>query len=354
VFDEHLKIYWPRTAGGTDYVLSTKDLQAPGVCLRRPALCREIIAKRHLIIGASGQVGGALIEKLGVNACFGTYSTSPVAHSIHFCMSAAAQDSTLIANLLTATRPDVTYICAAKTWVDGCEKDTIATRMVNTHAPVHIARMASSLGSKIVFFSTDYVFDGKAGPYNEDDIPSPINVYGESKLEAERAILDVNKDALIIRTTVVYGPEQLGKNFVYQLISKLKANESFACLTDQFSTPTYNRDLIEMVVELVEKNYSGIFNCVGTEVMSRYEFAQQIANVLSLDTKLIRKTTTPELERQARSGGRTLAARGLRLGLYTNKADAVLENYEPRSVLESLKHWLTNQRGKRLDQLPEK
>lgn len=329
--------------------MSTKDLDAPGVCTRRPSLCREIVVKRHLIIGAAGQVGGALIEKLGFNVCFGTYATSAIAHCTQFCMHAAAHDHSLIANLLTAARPNVIHICAAKTWVDGCERDAATTHMVNAHVPSLIAKMASPLGSKIVFFSTDYVFDGTAGPYTEDAEPSPVNVYGQSKLEAERAVLDVDRDALIIRTTVVYGPEQLGKNFVYQLISKLKANEPFSCLTDQYSTPTYNRDLAEMVVRLVQKDCCGIFNCVGTEVMSRYDFAQQIANVLSLDAKLIQKTSTPELERQACSEGHPLAARGLRLGLCTNKAAAVLGNHVSRSVRDSLEHWINNQRGKCLD-----
>ena len=110
----------------------------------------------------------------------------------------------------------------------------------------------------------------------------PVEVYGESKTEAERAFLDVAGDSLIIRTTIVYGPEELGKNFAHQLVSKLTSNEPFKCLVDQYSKPTYNRDLAEMVVGFVEKNCCGIFNCVGAEMMSSFEFAQQIVCALSL------------------------------------------------------------------------
>ena len=113
--------------------------------------------------------------------------------------------------------------------------------------------MAKSVGAKVVFFSTDYVFDGCAGPYDEDAKTSPINVYGQSKLDAEKSVISEDETALVIRSTVVYGPEELGKNFVYQLASKLRTGEKFACLDDQFSTPTYSRDLAKMVTRLVAK-----------------------------------------------------------------------------------------------------
>ena len=208
--------------------------------------------------------------------------------------------------------------------------------------------MASQLGSKVVFFSTDYVFDGSAGPYAESAEVNPVNTYGKSKLEAENAVLEADRNALVIRTTVVYGPEKLGKNFAYQLVSKLISNGAFECLTDQFSTPTYNRDLAEMVVRLVEKNCCGVFNCVGAEMMSRYEFAHRIACAVGLDVSLLRPKTTLQLENQACSEGRKLAKRGLRLGLCAQKVLGTIDGFKPRSVTESLKHWLQNQRGKPL------
>lgn len=348
MFDENLDIFWPQTAGRTEYVMSPKDSRAPSLSVRRPSLSRQIEFQRNLIIGASGQVGGALIERLGLSTCFGTFSTGAVPHATQFCMREAAEDSRLISDLLTATKPHVVYICAAKTWVDGCEQDEVTTRSINTHAPTLLAKLASQLGSKIVFFSTDYVFDGLAGPYAENDKVNPINVYGKSKLDAENALLDVDINALIIRTTIVYGPEQLGKNFAYQLVSKVKSCESFECLTDQYSTPTYNRDLAEMVVGLVEKKCCGIFNCVGTEMLSRYEFAQQIARALGLDISLIRKKTTQQLQTEAQKEGRNLAGRGLQLGLCAQKALVALDHFKPRSVKESLTHWLENQRGKHI------
>ena len=314
--------------------MGLKDSHAPSLDFRLPSFPREISVRRNLIIGASGQVGGALIERLGLSACFGTYSTFAIPHATQFCMREAAEDSTLISDLLTATRPHVVYICAAKTWVDGCERDEFTAYLVNTQAPTLLAKMASQLGSKVVFFSTDYVFDGSAGPYTENANANPVNAYGKSKLDAENAVLDADGNALVIRTTIVYGPENLGKNFAYQLASKLTSNECFECLTDQFSTPTYNRDLAEMVVRLVQKNCCGVFNCVGTETMSRYEFACKLAGALGLDTSLLRSKTTKQLENEACSEGRRMAKRGLKLGLCTQKVLGAIDQFKPRTVAE--------------------
>lgn len=328
--------------------MSSKDLLAPTLRQRRPEICREITLKRNLIIGATGQVGGALIENLGANTCFGTFSSSPAHHMVQYSLNEAVQDPNLTAALLTATRPDVVYICAAYTWVDGCENEHINCRLINTTAPTLIAKMAASMGSKVVFFSTDYVFDGTGGPYVETAAICPVNVYGESKAAAEEAILGASEDALVIRTTIVYGPDEHGKNFAYQVLSKLYANDPVSCLTDQFSTPTYNRDLAEMTVNLVEANCTGVYNCVGPETMSRYEFARQLAEALDLNQSLLRKATTAELESQALSEGRTLAKRGSKLGLNIDKAAVALGRFKPRTVKESLEHWYENERGKSL------
>ena len=114
-----------------------------------------------------------------------------------------------------------------------------------------------------------FLYDRTVGPYSETAGICPLNVYGESKAAAEEAILSAHKDALVIRTTIVYEPEEHGKNFAYQLLSTLNANASVSCRTDQFSTPTYNRDLAEMTVGLVEKNCTGLYNYAGPETMSR-------------------------------------------------------------------------------------
>merc|ERR1719201_2497446 len=139
---------------------------------------------------------------------------------VHFDMGTAASGHWSLKRLLEMCYPDIVCICAGWTWVDGCERDPDRAMLLNCHGPAAVARAAKAVGAKVVYFSSDYVFDGKAtaAGYSEDDTPSPINAYGRSKLEGERAVLRACPDALVIRTAVVYGPEAYtGRNFVYQL-----------------------------------------------------------------------------------------------------------------------------------------
>ena len=347
-FDRNLSIYWPKTAGATNYIMSAKDLAAPQLIIRRPHLSRALPTGRCLVLGVSGQVGNALVEELGTLNCFGTYSTSAVSNATELSFHKIASDPDMMAQLLTSTKPDVVYICAAKTWVDGCESQVRDAEIVNQEVPALITKIAKAFGTKVVFFSTDYVFDGTAGPYHEDAETSPLNVYGKSKLEAEKAIMSIDTSALIIRTTIVYGPEELGKNFVYQFVSKLLAGEKCACLDDQYSTPTYNRDLAQMVTQLVSRGCSGVYNCTGTEVMSRFEFAMKVTRSLNLDDSLLERVSTENLEAQALKAGKRLAKRGLKLGLRVGKALRDLGDFKLRTVEESMCDWLERPFGKLL------
>jgi dTDP-4-dehydrorhamnose reductase len=151
----------------------------------------------------------------------------------------------------------------------------------------------------MVFFSSDYVFDGVNGPYSEDDATHPISVYGETKLAAESFIRKILDDFLIIRTTIVYGCEELGKNFCYRLINTLKSGQRIRVPTDQIGTPTYAHNLSEVVIDLIENNRSGIYNVVGCDVADRYEFAKRVCAVFGLNEKLLIPVTTSELNQKA-------------------------------------------------------
>ena len=173
-----------------------------------------------------------------------------------------------------------------------------------------------------------------------------MDVYGKSKCAAEEKIRNENPHALIIRTTIVYGPEDLGKNFVYQLSERLSKNERMSCVSDQFSTPTYNRDSVKMASSLVDARCSGIYNCVGQELMSRYEFALKIARALGFDENLIDAVTTAELQIKLRGSGQSIAARGMKLGLRVRKTLDTIPNLKLNSVEDSLEDWLRHPRGK--------
>ena len=250
------------------------------------------------------------------------------------------KDPTACSELIFSLRPQVIYICAAYTWVDGCEHDELKAFNINSFAPKQLAEEAQKVGAKVVYFSSDYIFDGSDGPYHESCSPNPINVYGRSKYEGEKLVLEACPEALILRTTIVYGPEEQGKNFVYQLVDSLQQGKEFWCAEDQIGTPTYNRDLVRMTLGLLRVNAKGVYNCVGKEVFDRYSFACECAAFLGYSVTLIKSLKTSLDVEQVK------AKRGLKLGLTMKKTMKVLEQKDhPRSVQENLTDWMKRQRG---------
>ena len=249
-------------------------------------------------------------------------------------------DPKACSELISSVRPNIIYICAAYTWVDGCEMNEQKSFNINSFAPGRIAEEAQKLGVKVVYFSSDYIFDGTNGPYQESCLPNPINIYGRSKYEGEKLVLSACPEALILRTTIVYGPEEQGKNFIYQLVDSLQKGKEFLCAKDQIGTPTYNRDLVRMAIGLVEANAKGIYNCVGEEAFDRYSFACKCAMLLGYDVKLIKAVRTSEIVWEGK------AKRGLKLGLNMNKTLKFLEKkYHPNSLQKNLEDWMKRQRG---------
>ena len=195
---------------------------------------------------------------------------------------------------------------------------------------------ASRAKARTVYFSTEYVFDGADGPYDEDHRPNPLSVYGKSKLAGEQAVLDADPRALVLRTTVVYGPEEQGKNFVYRLVASLKSGTEILVPIDQLSSPTYNRDLAAAAAKLAKKRVTGIVNAAGPEVISRVEFAQRIAAMLELDPALIRAVETSEF-------GPASAPRPLQAGLKIDRLRG--HSIAPRNLEDAIEDWYAHPRG---------
>lgn len=354
-FDPLFNVQWPVPKGVTP-VMSPKDTAAPILSVRRPALATATPRGRILVVGASGQVGSALLEAFGERNCIGTYCGSPVPGMVHFDLAKAAMNPQLAVDLLQTVYPTCVCICAGFTWVDGCESKPAHANFMNCAGPAAVAKAAKELGVKTVWYSTDYVFDGlteggkKAGPYSEDAKPSPLNIYGSSKLAGEAAVLDADPEALVIRTNVVYGPESAGKNFIYQLCRKLQAREGMSVPVDQIGTPTYNRDLADATKALVEAGASGVVNVGGSESLGRLAFAEAACAALNdlrkgevtavLDPKLLTGVTT--------SNAGQAAKRPLTSGLTLDKAYSLIPGWKPRTVKEALAHWMANPRGKPL------
>ncbi|HOW43018.1 MAG TPA: SDR family oxidoreductase [Candidatus Omnitrophota bacterium] len=236
------------------------------------------------------------------------------------------RDRACLERLFEREQPDIVLLCAALTNVDYCETHQQEAYAVNVAGPQIVAGLCADK-AKLVFFSSDYVFDGKAGPYSEEDQPAPVDYYGQCKLEAEELIRRLVKRYLIIRTTVVYGNESAGKNFACSLVSMLARGESRRVPRDQIGNPTYGLNLARIVEELVRADCRGIFNVVGADLIDRYRFALEICSVFGLNKDLIIPVTTADFKQPAQ--------RPLKAGLRTEKVRAAVSE-KPMGVREGL------------------
>lgn len=215
-------------------------------------------------------------------------------------------------------RPQVIINAAAYTDVDGCEIHKDKAWAINVGGVKNLVTLCKEENIKLIQFSTDYIFDGKNGPYSEDDPPDPINFYGETKLESEKIIKESGVDFLIIRTNVLYGfGENVKPNFLLWLLERLSQNEKIQIVTDQFNNPTLADNLSLCILETVKKDLSGIYHLAGSEYLSRYDFAIKVADKFNFDKNNILPTKTELLQQKAK--------RPYRGGLKIDKAQNILE-----------------------------
>ncbi len=283
-----------------------------------------------LIIGIAGQLGGALARRLGGDVVGTAYRTEAPG-ALPFDLAEAARHPEVARDLLEHVRPRAVFIAAGFTWVDGCEREPERAELANRDGPAAVAAAARAVGARTIHYSTEYVFDGAAGPYGEADPARPLSVYGRSKLAGEEAVLAEDPRALVIRTTVVYGPEQQGKNFAYQVARELRAGRRMRVPDDQVSTPTYNPDLADASARLVEVGAEGVFHVVGAELLDRATLGRRLAAAVGLDPSAIEPVPTAAL-------GQT-APRPLNAGLTIERVQGALPGWEPRGLEEAVAHW---------------
>jgi len=285
-----------------------------------------------LVVGATGQVGLQMLSALEVRGR-GSLPTARAAKEGWLQLDLGELETEAqAAALLDGHALDAILCVGGMTHVDGCESEPEVAYRVNARGPAVLAAYAQRRALPVVFFSTDYVFDGlreNPGPYDEDAPPNPLSVYGRTKWMGEREVLAAHPDSLVVRTTVVYGPDDRQKNYMYSLMRNLATNTPMRVPQDQISTPTYNRDLAQTTLGLVDAGASGIFHVAGPELFNRLEFAQRIAAALGLDGSLLQGMSTAEL-------GQT-APRPLWSGLSIEKLASMYPQLRMRSLAESLK-----------------
>jgi dTDP-4-dehydrorhamnose reductase len=265
-----------------------------------------------LIVGASGFVGGELMRTFGDEAV-GTYCRTPADGLVPLDITDAAAVRDLVGRL----RPSVIIHPAAQPNVDRCESEVEESHRVNVVGTRHVAEAARDVGARFVYFSTDYLFDGTAGPYAPDAPPAPLQIYGRHKLEAEEVVRRTLPNHLIVRVCGVYGYHPGGKNFIMGLIAKGGRQEEMKVPADQWGTPVLAENLAAAVKELARSSHTGVAHPVGPDFLCRIDFARTAAEILGFKPDFLRPLTTPELGQPA--------ARPLRGGVDNRSTQALLQ-----------------------------
>ncbi|OQW30858.1 MAG: hypothetical protein A4E19_08920 [Nitrospira sp. SG-bin1] len=233
---------------------------------------------RVLLTGAGGQLGSALCEVFG-------YETVIPKDLPDFDLTRSSVEEEII-----ESAPHLIIHAGAYTDVDGAEREPDLALAVNATGTEQIARAAVRVGARLIYVSTDYVFDGKQRiPYREDDSPRPINRYGFSKWKGEQAVLASGARALIIRTAWLYG--SVGKNFVKSIMRAAQSESILKVVHDQSGCPTYVEDLAAAMASLVGKDAEGIVHVTNRGQCTWYEFAQAIVREMGLCCPVIPITT---------------------------------------------------------------
>jgi dTDP-4-dehydrorhamnose reductase len=194
-------------------------------------------------------------------------------------------------------KPDWIVLTAAYTDVDGCEINPTLAASVNTQGAANVGQAAADAGARMLFISTDYVFDGKkTSPYETDDLRNPINAYGKTKADAEEKISDIVPTCCIVRTSWLFGPG--GKCFPDTILKVAGSRSEIDVVNDQRGCPTYTFDLADAIIQLCRANARGVIHCTNSGECSWYEFASEILRQGGSKTQ-VRPTTSERFVRPA-------------------------------------------------------
>ncbi|MEC7850104.1 MAG: dTDP-4-dehydrorhamnose reductase [Candidatus Neomarinimicrobiota bacterium] len=276
-----------------------------------------------LITGASGQLGMSL--KRIFNSKYEIISTTgnnnPTGSSMHLDVT----NPMLFKEVMETTNPDLVINLAALTNVDLCEKNPELAYSINIGG---MDNLVNAFKGPIIHVSTDYVFDGEDGPYKEEDTTNPLNVYGLSKLESEKLLLDHSENSLVIRSNVIYDYSSKSEaSFLNWVVDSLTQEKEINVVEDQWNNPTWTGSLAVVIDRAIDTQLTGLVHWGDGDLVSRFDFANKIADVFNLKKSLIKPILTSELNQTAK--------RPLKSGLKSDYAQNIL-NLEPPTIKECL------------------
>jgi len=265
------------------------------------------VKMKLLITGSTGFVAGHVIEQASEN-----WSVHGVSRSIHTSSSGSAQNHVAdllepdqVSRLIQEIRPDAVIHTAAMANIDQCQTDQVSAHAVNVGATRTIADLCKNMGIKLVYCSTDSIFDGEKGNYEEKDTPHPVNFYAETKVEAEKIVLSASDRNVVARLSLVMGFPVSGKgnSFLNDMILKIGRNEPVTFPQNEIRTPIDVITLATALAELAGNIFHGIIHLAGNTRSDRYSMAQKIADILGLPPEsrsLIRGTDSNSIPGRAR------------------------------------------------------
>jgi len=250
-----------------------------------------------LITGASGALGWTLARRLAPRCrVTGTYFSHQRVPGGVAPVHLNLADPANVDEVIEAHHPQVIVHAAAMTNPDECEHDPGTATAVNVEGSARLAALAAGLGAKVIFISTDLVFDGARGAYAETDGARPLSLYGQTKLEAEGAVLDV-AGAAVMRSSLIYGwGSPTSGTFLSGFYAALSAGDKMRLFTDQMRNPVLEDDLADAVILAIERDLEGLYHVGGPEAVSRFDFGSAACEVFGLDGDLIEPILMSEFE----------------------------------------------------------
>ncbi len=257
--------------------------------------------KKILIVGGSGFVSTNLIKYLPKDwEIFATYNSNRIKNEklASFKIDLLENPKEIIP-IIQNTKPDYILDTVAFPSVDFCEENHSIADKLHVDATKIISEISNKINSKLLFISTDAVFEGKLNKkYLETDITKPVNYYGFTKLKAEEVVLSASKNNVVLRTAVVYGASSQSR-FTTWILSYLREQKQVDPFIDQYNSPTLVDDLSQAIIKIFKNNISGLFHAAGPTCVNRYDFALMLAKEFALDSNLIKPVTSFEKKQNA-------------------------------------------------------
>jgi len=255
--------------------------------------------RKVLIVGASGFLGWNLAKTLrGAYEVAGTFDRNPV--ELRGCRMEKLDlgSKSNAASLVRGLCPDVVLNAAAIIDVDLCERERERAALINAEGSRIVAELAAEIGARVIYFSTDMVFDGQKGMYSEEEAPRPLNWYGETKLAGETWARACCPRAVIARLALMYGAgSRAHGSFLQWMLRRLEKGEGVDLFTDQLRTPTFVGDVCLAVSKIIEHpELAGVYHLAGPERMNRYEFGERVADIFHFPVRLLRPVRMQELK----------------------------------------------------------